>query len=415
MVDRLAAALREVSVDRLRARIAELGSIGAAPTGGVTRLGLSEEEEQAAGVVASWLRSIGYVSRRDGVGNLFAAATAAPRILVGSHLDSVPNGGRFDGALGVVAAAEVTQAAHIAGLRLPIEVVGWSGEEGVRFGAPLFGSAAALGLLPESAWTRRDAEGRSARDVIREIFGSEAERAPTELEASSVLAYLELHIEQASELADASESLGVVTRIIGATHSSLSLTGTADHAGTTPLAKRRDALLAAAEAILSVERTAATRVGTTIATVGEIGVQPGAKNVVPGSCTFSLDLRAPDDLQRSAAHDEIRGSIEAICRRRGVEWTEETLSEYPATPMSAEVVAALGAACRELGQEPPSMISWAVHDAQVCARSGIPTGMLFVRSTGGSHNPAEFASVEDCAIGVQALLIAITKLVDDVT
>jgi len=405
----LEAALRAVSAERIAARISELAQIGALPGGGVGRLGYTIEEECARKQVAGWLKPLGYDEQRDIACNLFCASGDRPRILMGSHLDSVPQGGRYDGALGVVAAVEAAQAAAEAGLRLPLEIVAWADEEGARFGTGLFGSGMAFDRLPAHAWDRRDREGISVRDAAAALL----ERAPLAGEGrprmSGVRAYLELHIEQGPRLEELGQPVGIVDHIVGLTHGNVQVFGRADHAGTTPMPGRQDALAAAAECILAVER-AARESASIVATVGEIAVTPAAKNVIPGVCRFSLDIRSRSDDARRGAVQQVRAAVDAICHRRGVRAEIDLFNQVPAAAMASTVIGVLERACADLGLPAMHLDSGAGHDAQNAAAAGVPTGMIFVRSSGGSHNPAEHASSLDAVQGTRVLLAAAAAL-----
>ncbi len=402
-------ALAAVSAERIATRITELARIGALPNGGVSRLGYTQEEQQAREQVAGWLRRLGYQARQDDACNLFCSVGGPPRILVGSHLDSVPQGGRYDGALGVVAAAEVAEAASAGGLALPLEVVAWADEEGARFGTGLFGSGAAFDQLPEPAWERRDRNGISVQEAATVLLGHPPSPRTCRLNPENLRAYLELHIEQGPHLVERNSPVGIVDHIVGLTHAYVRVAGRADHAGTTSMDARQDALAAAAECILAIEgmaRDARWVVGT----VGEIWVEPGAKNVVPGTCVFSIDIRSGSDEARGAVVEEAQARIESICARRGVRSETDRFNQVPAAAMSPIVVAALEDAGRRLGVTPTHLASGAGHDAQNAARAGVRTGMIFVRSSGGSHNPGETASSQDAAQGTRLLLAAAATL-----
>lgn len=401
------AALAKVSVARLARRIAELGAVGRTASDGVTRLGLSREEEAARGLVAGWLRARGAVVRRDEAANLVArlGGDAAP-IVVGSHLDSVPNGGRFDGALGVLCAVELVDALADAGVAPPLEIVAWTDEEGARFGVGLFGSAAAYGRLPANVVSRADRDGVRIDDALRALgFSGD----PTRARRSGDRAYLEAHIEQGPRLEQAGLPLGVVSAIVGITHARVIVDGAAAHAGTTPMAERHDALVASAELVLALDAAARANPAA-VGTVGEIAVEPGAKNVVPGRCVFTIDVRAPDDAARQEVLQRFEARRHEVERERGVRTTVDVLADVPAVPLDRRARDVLREACGELGVEAPELVSGAGHDAQNPALAGVPSAMLFIRSRNGSHNPAEDASAEDAAFAVKALLIAIERL-----
>jgi allantoate deiminase len=403
-------ALAAVSAERIAERVGALAAIGRDPAGGITRLALTAEEEAARELVRSWIEPLGYRCSQDDAGNLHALAGDGPSVLIGSHLDTVPQGGAYDGALGVIAAVEVAEALHQAGAAVPLHLVAWTGEEGVRFGTGLFGSAAACGLLPEGAWERRDPAGRTVLEAAAELLGRPVRPEGAVLRRQQVRAYLELHIEQASTLERRGCPLGVVTAIVGLYHGRVHLHGRADHAGATAMGERKDALAAAAECVLGVEEVSASASGGAIATVGEIEVLPGAQNVVPGSATFSLDVRSVSPERRADALAAILDRVERICARRGLAWQVEGLGDAAPVPMTEEVAGALAAACDRLGVAAPRLPSMAGHDAQNLAAIGVPTGMLFVRSTHGSHNPDEHADAADAALGAQALLLACASL-----
>jgi allantoate deiminase len=397
-----------IDAKRLERRMTELARIGASGTA-VSRLGLSADEQRARDLVGGWLSPKGAQVRRDAAANLFARfGGGGDAILVGSHLDSVPEGGRFDGALGVLCAVEALESLVDAKVRFrrPVEVVAWADEEGARFGVGLFGSAAAFGRLARGIGDRADRDGVSVADALRAL-GERGDPAAARRDPSELSAYLELHIEQGPRLERAGLALGVVSDIVGIYHARVTIRGRADHAGATVMTERADALAAASEIVLAVERIARDR-PESVGTVGEIAVRPAAKNVVPGECVFSLDLRAARD------HDglvrEVLGSVISLANSRGVEASVDELARVPVTALDPKIRDVLKRATKSVGVDAPELISGAGHDAQNPALSGVPTGMIFVRSTGGSHTPREFASVDDAALGAQALANAIAEL-----
>ena len=393
---------------RLERRMTELARIGGTGTA-VSRLGLSADEQRARDLVGAWLSAKGAQLRRDAAANLFARFDGeGAAILVGSHLDSVPEGGRFDGALGVLCAVEALESLveGKARLRRPVEVVAWADEEGARFGVGLFGSAAAFGRLPRGIGDRRDRDGVSIAEALRAL-GETGDPAVARRDPAQLAAYLELHIEQGPRLERAGLPLGVVSDIVGIYHARVTVEGRADHAGATVMTARADALAAASEIVLAVERIARGRPDA-VGTVGEIAVRPGAKNVIPGECVFSLDLRAARD------HDElvreVLASVTGVARSRGVAASIDELARIPVTSLDPKIRDVLGRSTKSVGVDAPELVSGAGHDAQNPALSGVPTGMIFVRSTGGSHTPREFASVDDAALGAQALANAIKEV-----
>jgi len=394
--------------DRLERRCAELSRIAGRGTS-VSRLGLSADEQQARELVGGWLAAKGAQVRRDAAANLFARFPGnGEAILVGSHLDSVPEGGRFDGALGVLCAVEAVEALVDARIQMrrPIEVVAWADEEGARFGVGLFGSTAAFGRLAHGIGDRRDRDGISIGEALRAL-GEDGDPAAARRDPKGLAAYLELHIEQGPRLETAGLPLGIVSDIVGIYHARVTLRGRADHAGATVMTARADALAAAAEVVLAVEQIAGERPDS-VGTVGEIAVRPGAKNVVPGECVFSLDLRAAQD--HDGLVQEVLATLMSIANVRGVEATVDDLARVPVTPLDPKIRDVLKRATKSVGVDAPLLVSGAGHDAQNPALSGLPTGMIFVRSTGGSHTPREFASIDDAAVGAQALANAIKEL-----
>ena len=393
---------------RLERRTSDLSRI-AGRGSSVSRLGLSADEQQARELVGGWLAARGAEVRRDAAANLFARFPGTGEaILVGSHLDSVPEGGRFDGALGVLCAVEAVESLVDANVRTrrPIEVVAWADEEGARFGVGLFGSTAAFGRLAPGVADRRDRDGISIAEALRAI-GEEGDPAAARRGPNDFAAYLELHIEQGPRLETAGVPLGIVSDIVGIYHARVTIRGRADHAGATVMTARADALAAASEIVLAVERVARGRPDS-VGTVGEITVRPGAKNVVPGECVFSLDLRAARD--HDGLVQEVLAALMRIASARGVEASVDDLARIPVTPLDPKIREVLKRAAKSVGVDAPELISGAGHDAQNPALSGVPTGMIFVRSTGGSHTPREFASIDDAALGAQALANAIKEL-----
>ncbi len=393
---------------RLERRSGELSRIAGRGTA-VSRLGLSVDEQQARDLVGGWLAARGAEVRRDAAANLYARFPGeGEAVLVGSHLDSVPEGGRFDGALGVLCAVEAVESLLDANVKLrrPIEVVAWADEEGARFGVGLFGSTAAFGRLARGVGDRRDREGVSISEALRAL-GEQGDPAAARRDPKDLAAYLELHIEQGPRLETAGLPLGIVSDIVGIYHARVAIRGRADHAGATVMTARADALAAASEIVLAVERIARARPDS-VGTVGEIAVRPGAKNVVPGECVLSLDLRAARD--HDGLVQEVLDEVTRVASARGVAASVDDLARVRVTPLDPTIRDVLKRATRSVGVDAPELVSGAGHDAQNPALSGVPTGMIFVRSTGGSHTPREFASINDAALGAQALANAIKEL-----
>jgi len=341
--------------------------------------------------ITQWLNTLGAEVTVDAAGNLrgFYAGEqpSAPRLLVGSHLDTVPNAGAYDGVLGVVLAVALVEA--LGGRRLPfgIEVLGFSEEEGVRFGTTFIGSRALVGRLDEELLDRADANGISVRTAI-EDFGLDPREIPRAQLQPDTVAFLEFHIEQGPVLESLGRPLGVVEAIVGQTRMDLRFVGRANHAGTTPMHLRHDALAAAAEWTVAVERTAQCEPNL-VATVGRLEAKPGATNVIAGESRVSLDVRHRSDDVRRRATDALVRQAEEIAQRRGLRLQGRISLEQNAVAMERFLVDQIEEAIRKTGCEPYRMVSGAGHDAMVLAEK-VPTGMIFLRSPGGiSHDPAE--------------------------
>jgi allantoate deiminase len=396
---------------RVRSRLEALAEIGRDPDGGISRFSFSEEDRRAREQFVSWCRQAGLEPRIDAVGNLAVryegTQAGLPALAAGSHLDTVPRGGALDGALGCVAALECVQSLAEQGRRLvhPLEVLVFAEEEGSRFGSGLLGSRAMAGSLRvEELEEITDREGLSAREVM-ERFGlrpralEEAARRPGELAA-----YLELHIEQGGVLERESLPIGIVSDIVGIWRYTLRFLGQANHAGTTPLSLRRDALLAASRLIVAAREVALRSGGPgCVATVGRIAVRPGAINVVPGEAELSLEVRAVSLSTLEAVSAGILKEGERIAAEERVELQVQTGARIAPVPMDPGVRRAVQAACERLQIPFRHLPSGAGHDAQSMA--GLcPAGMIFVPSAGGiSHAPGEFTPWELIATGVRVL------------
>lgn len=406
---------REINADRLWSRLSELSGIGRSEGGGVTRLSFTEEERAAKDLVTSYMREAGLEVREDAAGNLIGRregrVEGTPVVLAGSHVDSVRNGGDFDGPLGVLGAVEALQVMGERGVETerPIEVVTFTDEEGARFGFGMIGSRAMAGTLAREDLGRVDKDGVSVAGAMRDS-GLDPERVGEAARPEdSVYAYVELHIEQGKILEDSNLPVGVVTGIAGPVWLRFILTGEAAHAGTTPMRLRRDALAAAAAVIGRIEKEAG-RTGTSVGTVGQLDLEPGGINIIPGRVSFSLDLRDIDEEVRDRVEARIAAEVARLCEERGIALETETLQRLRPVPCSDLVRGAAGAACEALGLEPFELASGAGHDGMHLA--GLcPVGMIFVRSKNGlSHNPDEWSSKEDCADGVEVLYRTLIEL-----
>lgn len=363
------------------------------------------------------MRAAGLVVREDDVGNLIGRL-AGPRprakiLLLGSHLDTVRDAGRFDGPLGVLLPLAALAEVRRRGKKLPfaVEVLGFSEEEGVRFGSAYLGSKGYAGTLRKADLALRDAGGRSVADVLAEHHARKVSRPARAHRPRDLLGYLEVHIEQGPVLEQGGFAVGVVSAIVGQTRGTLSLRGQAGHAGTTPMPLRRDALAGAAECILLAE-TLARRPGSLRATVGTISVTPGAPNVIPGEATLSFDVRHPRDAARRTALREFRTGAERIARTRGLRCEWRVTQDGGAVTCDPALTKILGAAVRSVQGTTPSLVSGAGHDA-VAMSALTPVAMLFVRCRQGlSHHPDEYASPADIRVALTVLIEAIERLAD---
>ncbi len=365
--------------------------------GRITRRFLTPPMRDVHALLATRMKALGMTVHVDAVGNLRGlwqpAKGASRRILLGSHVDTVPDAGAFDGVLGVTLALEWVALAQEIDFPLAIEVIAFSEEEGVRFGMPFLGSRAVAGRFDASLLAIRDAEGITVEEAIR-AFGLDSARIEEATADADACAFVEVHIEQGPVLEAEGLSVAAVTAIVGQTRLSLIFTGHANHAGTTPMHLRRDALAAAAEWIVAVETLAKNTDGL-VATVGKIEAAPNAGNVVAGSATVGLDLRHAQDSTRTAAVNALLERAEAIAERRGLTLTCRRQMDQPAVPMEERLTAFLAEAMEAAGFAARRMTSGAGHDAMVMA-ARMPTAMLFLRSPGGvSHHPDEAAREED--------------------
>jgi hydantoinase/carbamoylase family amidase len=388
----------------------EINRFGALEDGGVERLAWSPAEIAARAWVAERARDLGLEVSYDEAGNVWALGGGESAVVMGSHLDTVPRGGRFDGALGIAAALDALGAAGEAD-RKGRGLVCFTDEEGVRFGLGMMGSRAIAGsLTAEELAGARDAHGAALTDVMSAAGFDPARVADAASRRERVSAYLELHVEQGRRLERAGVALGVVASIAGLRQWRIEVRGETNHAGTTAPGDRRDALQPAAALILEAHRTM-TAAENVVATVGDVNVVGGAPNVIPGRVTCVLDVRSPSEEALARAADEILGACETAARRHRCELHVSEKKRFAPVAMDPRVVDALrDAAAAECG-DPPLLDSMAGHDGMNLGRAGVPCGMLFVRSIGGiSHSSRELSSAEDCAAGARALGVAAAAL-----
>lgn len=399
---------------KIIARCRELARITDVP-GETTRLFLSPATRDAHTLLSWWLRQAGLTPRTDDAGNVRATRRGshadAPTLVLFSHIDTVPNAGPFDGPLGVLLALAAIEELGHTPLPFQIEIIAFAEEEGARFGFPFLSSLAATGQLTAEHLVRTDADGVSVADAIRSFTSAEGrtlepDNIPQSCPlAANTFAALEVHIEQGPVLDSEGMQLAVVEALVGQSRFELTFTGQANHAGTTPMALRHDALAAAAQWIVEVERYAANY-SQLVATVGRMSALPGAMNVVPGIVQTSLDVRHPSDFSRHAAVAHLLTKAEQAGNLRGVTVHAVAQSEQRAVPLNRALTNQLHQAAARAGYEARSMFSGAGHDAMILA-SAVPTTMLFLRSPGGlSHHPDEDVREED----VEAALATVLNL-----
>jgi len=399
-----------VNGDRLRDLLVSLSRFGANPEGGVSRLGFSKEDQAARGWLMERMREAGLDVWVDAAANIHGRRPGGdgsrPMLLFGSHIDSVPKGGNFDGDVGTLGALEVMLALRDekAATRHPLEMVVWSNEEGVHYGKGLFGSRAAARGPDAGELEDKDEQGVALAEWLRRYGVNPARIAEARLDPRSVAAYLELHIEQGPYLDRRGVQIGVVEGIVGIDRYHVAVQGFANHAGTTPMDERKDALVAAARLVQAVREEVMAKPGRQVGNVGWMQVSPGAPNVVPGLVRLPVELR---DLRREVIDEmaaRIRARGETIARETAVTVTMERYSTDEPAPTDAALRDLIEAEARGAGYTTMRMPSGAGHDAQSLGRAGIPIGMIFVPSKGGiSHSPQERTEWDDCARGAEVL------------
>ena len=387
--------------------LAELSAISSDPNR-LVRLFLTPEHRRAADLVASWMTDAGMTVTEDALGTVRGhwRPDLKERFLIGSHIDTVIDAGKYDGPLGVVAGILAVQEIAARGLDLPfgIDVLAFGDEEGSRFRSTLSSSLACAGLFETSSLASPDRDGMALADAIV-AYGKRTEDIPAAAyDPANVAGYFEVHIEQGPVLEAQNLPLGIVTAIVGQSRLGVVVLGEAGHAGTVPMRMRHDALTGASELILAIEQTALENEDDgMVATVGRIEASPGATNVIPGRVGFSLEFRSANDGKRKAAIDQVKAAAQRIAVRRKLEVAFESSYETETTACTPAMQDLLAKVIAGLGYGPIRMPSGAGHDAQAMARL-CPAAMLFVRCRGGiSHNPAEFASESDMGLAVIAL------------
>jgi len=392
-----------------------LSEFGRNSEGGVTRLGFSQTELDARTYVMSLMEDAGLEVRVDPAGNIFGRRSGSdqlPALLFGSHIDSVPHGGNFDGTLGSLGAIEVIRAlndGHIT-TRHPLEVVIWTNEEGPHFGISALGSGVAAGVLGPEILDRKDDDGLTVADWLRRYGQDPSHLTDARIPHGALAAVLELHIEQGPVLEETKVQIGVVKGIVSLKRWKCVATGFANHAGTTPMNRRKDALAAAAKDLLAVRDAVRAETGTQVGTVGYLRAEPGAPNVIPGRVEFPVELRDLDAGKIERMWQSIQQRIAQTDKEEGVETRCEVINDIAAALSDPSVQSVIREAARSAGLSTADMPSGAVHDAGEISRIA-PMGMIFVPSHDGiSHAPQEFTSWDDSANGVEVLYRSILLL-----
>lgn len=398
----------------LMARLDALAAFTEVP-GQLTRRYLTPAHIAAMGQVRTWMEEAGMQVRRDAVCNVIGRCEGkrpgAPAILLGSHIDTVVDAGKYDGNLGVLSAIAAVADLNDHGERLDhaIEVVAFGEEEGVRFPTHLLTSNALVGNLEPSIFDACDGEGVSVRRALTIAGGNADVYGGCARKRDDVAAYVELHIEQGPVLHDKGQPCAAVAAIDGAIRLIVTARGFAGHAGTVPMGFRRDALAAAAEMIVAIERLGASQ-SDLVATVGRLDAKPGAPNVIPGRVEFTVDMRSPSDAVRHRAQRELLALLRDISARRRIELETRIYQEVPATALDTRITAAVREAIAACGLDVLELSSGAGHDAMTMAKL-CPSGMIFLRCNDGiSHNPAESITAQDADIGVRVLLETVRRL-----
>jgi N-carbamoyl-L-amino-acid hydrolase len=399
-----------INADRLVRRMAELAEYGQTPDGGVSRPAFSESDVEARRYMMNLMRHAGLNVRVDPVGNIFGrregTVAATGTILFGSHIDTVPEGGLYDGALGSLGAVEVAHSLAEGGYRNrhPLGVVVWCDEE-----SGLTGSKGYVGELSQEAVNEPGSDGVRLADKIRRIGGDPTRVAEAVPEPGSIAAYIELHVEQGSVLDNDGTNIGVVEGFVGIDQYDVVITGAANHAGTTPMDQRANALLPAAELVLAVERIVKATPGDQVGTVGAFVVSPGAPNVIPGQVALTVELRDLDSDRLQPIWQAILSELEEISERHGTSFAIQPRQSVAGIRTDEGLCKTISQAAEELGLTTRHMPSGAGHDAQKLA-SICPTGMIFVPSVDGvSHSTREYTHSDDVARGANVLLQAVLK------
>jgi N-carbamoyl-L-amino-acid hydrolase len=409
-------AARHIDAQRLQRTLEKLGEVGRNPEGGVTRLGFSQEELDAHNLAIALMKEAGLEVRVDPAGNVFGRRPGSnaklPVILFGSHLDSVPHGGSFDGSVGSLGAIEVMRALNDAHVRTkhPLEAVIWSDEEGPHFGVSALGSSVAAGSLGAEILDRKGADGLTLADWLRRYGQDPAHLTDARIAPGSLAAIVELHIEQGPTLYERKVDIGVVQGIVGLRRWKCVATGVANHAGTTPMNRRKDALIAAANEAIAVRDVVRGESGLQVGTVGYLKAEPGVPNVIPGVVEFPYELRDLEATKIERMAQRVQQRFAQIDAEEGVQTRCDVINAIAPALSDPVVQGVIRAAAHTAGLSSIDLPSGAVHDAGEIARLA-PMGMIFVPSRDGiSHAPQEYSNGEDIANGVEVLYRTVVQL-----
>lgn len=405
-----------INKQRLWNHLMELGKIGMVEGKGLSRFSFTDQDIEAKELVKSYMVQAGLTVREDTVGNLFGRKEGkkadCPMIMMGSHIDTVSCGGRFDGILGVLAGIEVmhTMYENNISTEFPIEICAFKDEEGARFSFDMLGSRSIAGMLKEEDLLRKDKDGVTIAEAMKSRGYQPEHYQQAAMRKGSIKAFIELHIEQGKVLESKNLPVGIVTGIYSSLWMGFTIKGAADHAGGTPMNLRKDALVAASKVIQYVNERAVST-GTGVGTVGRINVLPGGINIIPGEASFTIDLRAIEDDVAQEMERDVISYTENICRQNGLEFAPvEYMHKLPPTPCDPELQKTIAEAFKAAGQEVFYLPSGPGHDAMRIAKIA-PIGIIFVRCKEGlSHCPEEWTSPEDCEVAGNVLYHTILKL-----
>ena len=407
--------LLEINGERLLQRLWDLAEIGPIPGGGNNRLALTDADKAGRDLVVTWMRDLGLNVSIDTIGNVRAVQSDAgdgPPVMMGSHIDTVATGGKYDGNLGVLAALEVIETVIERGVRLdrPLAAAFFTNEEGSRFPPDMMGSLCYTGgLTVEEAMSATGADGVAVGEELDRI----GYRGPTPCPGPAPHAFVELHIEQGPVLEREGVRIGAVTSVQGISWTEVNITGQSNHAGTTPMSMRRDAGLAAGEIVVAVRRIATEMGGTQVGTVGALRLHPDLVNVVAATARLIVDLRNTDDEDLQTAERRLLGELKRIAEAEGVDIDTKWVARFEPVVFDPRVVSLVESTAESLGLSVQRMPSGAGHDAQILAEV-CPSGMVFVPSVKGiSHNPAEHTEPDDLVAGANVLLNTVVALAQD--